>query len=190
MSLLDRVQKQQGPDPVAIPEGAYQPQAGSAPSRTTTAPAARARTPQDVQFERIKNRLQGRLIDESSPMVDARLKDGSRVNVIIPPLALNGPVLTIRKFSKDPYKIADLIRFGTLTDPMSQFVRACVRSRLNMLVSGGTGSGKTTTLNVLSSFIPEEERVVTVEDAAELQLNHEHVVTLESRPATVEGRGR
>src|SRR2546421_775302 len=301
MSLLDRVQKQQGPDPVAIPEGAYQPQAGSAPSRTTTAPAARARTPQEVQFERIKNRLQARLIenldesadadresragqitdtlneviaemglsmtkperqrlldsvlndflglgpiegliadaqvteimvngpnqvfieqkgkltlssvqfeseaqlrrvidrivstigrriDESSPMVDARLKDGSRVNVIIPPLALNGPVLTIRKFSKDPYKIADLIRFGTLTDPMSRFVRACVRSRLNMLVSGGTGSGKTTTLNVLSSFIPEEERVVTVEDAAELQLNQEHVVTLESRPATVEGRGR
>ena len=301
MSLLDRVQKQQGPDPVAIPEGAYQPQAGSAPSRTATAPAARARTPQEVQFERIKNRLQARLIenldesadadretratqitdtlneviaemglsmtkperqrlldsvlndflglgpiegliadtqvteimvngpnqvfieqkgkltlssvqfeseaqlrrvidrivstigrriDESSPMVDARLKDGSRVNVIIPPLALNGPVLTIRKFSKDPYKIGDLIRFGTLTDPMSQFVRACVRSRLNMLVSGGTGSGKTTTLNVLSSFIPEEERVVTVEDAAELQLNQEHVVTLESRPATVEGRGR
>jgi len=103
---------------------------------------------------------------------------------------LNGPILTIRKFSKDPYKISDLIKFGTITDPMAQFVKACVRSRLNMLVSGGTGSGKTTTLNVLSSFIPEEERVVTVEDAAELQLNQEHVVTLESRPATVEGRGR
>jgi pilus assembly protein CpaF len=301
MSLLDRVQKQQGPDPSAIPEGVYQPQQGGAVNRAVTAPPARARTPLELQVERIKNRLQARLIenldesadadrearanqisdalneviaemglsmtkpdrqrlldsvlndflglgpiegliadahvteimvngpnqvfieqkgkltlstvqfeseaqlrrvidrivstigrriDESSPMVDARLKDGSRVNVIIPPLALNGPVLTIRKFSKDPYKIGDLIKFGTLTDQMSQFVRACVRSRLNMLVSGGTGSGKTTTLNVLSSFIPEEERVVTVEDAAELQLNQEHVVTLESRPATVEGRGR
>jgi pilus assembly protein CpaF len=145
------------------------------------------------QLRRVIDRIVstiGRRIDESSPMVDARLKDGSRVNVIIPPLSLNGPILTIRKFSKDPYKIHDLINFGTLTDPMSQFLRACVRARLNMLVSGGTGSGKTTTLNVLSSFIPEEERVVTVEDAAELQLNQEHVVTLESRPATVEGRGR
>jgi pilus assembly protein CpaF len=123
-------------------------------------------------------------------MVDARLKDGSRVNVIIPPLSLNGPILTIRKFSKTPYQVSDLIKFGSFTEPMAKFVQACVRSRLNMLVSGGTGSGKTTTLNVLSSFIPEEERVVTVEDAAELQLNQEHVVTLESRPATVEGRGR
>ena len=123
-------------------------------------------------------------------MVDARLKDGSRVNVIIPPLSLNGPILTIRKFSKTPYQVSDLIKFGSFTEPMAYFVKACVRSRLNMLVSGGTGSGKTTTLNVLSSFIPEEERVVTVEDAAELQLNQEHVVTLESRPATVEGRGR
>src|SRR5437762_3454926 len=147
----------------------------------------------EEQLRRVIDRIVstiGRRIDESSPMVDARLKDGSRVNVIIPPLSLNGPILTIRKFSKDPYKITDLIKFGSLTDPMAQFVRACVRSRLNMLVSGGTGSGKTTTLNVLSSFIPEEERVVTVEDAAELQLNQEHVVTLESRPATVEGRGR
>src|SRR5207245_11180198 len=131
----------------------------------------------------------GRLSDVSRVVV-ARLKDGSHFNVIIPPLSLNGPILTIRTFSKDPYKITDLIKFGTITDPMAQFVKACVRSRLNMLVSGGTGSGKTTTLNVLSSFIPEEERVVTVEDAAELQLNQEHVVTLESRPATVEGRGR
>ncbi|HET9847860.1 MAG TPA: CpaF family protein, partial [Candidatus Dormibacteraeota bacterium] len=302
MSLLDRVQKQQGPDPSAAPEGSYVPQAGSGSGgqrQSTT--AARVRTPFEIQAERIKNRLQARLIeqiddsededreqraaritealnavvaemgltltkperqrlqdsvlndflglgpiealisdpncteimvngpdqifvehkgkltlsnvqfesedqlrrvidrivstigrriDESSPMVDARLKDGSRVNVIIPPLSLNGPILTIRKFSKDPYKITDLIKFGSLTEPMAQFVRACVRSRLNMLVSGGTGSGKTTTLNVLSSFIPEEERVVTVEDAAELQLNQEHVVTLESRPATVEGRGR
>ncbi len=147
----------------------------------------------DDQLRRIIDRIVstiGRRIDESSPMVDARLKDGSRVNVIIPPLALNGAILTIRKFSKDPYKINDLIKFGSLTEPMASFLRSCVRSRLNMLVSGGTGSGKTTTLNVLSSFIPEDERVVTVEDAAELQLNQEHVVTLESRPATVEGRGR
>src|SRR6266513_39479 len=301
MSLLDRVQKQQAPDPNAPPDGAYVPQAGQSP-RQSLAAATRSRTPFELQAERIKNRLQARLIEESaddsgdedreqraakitdaltaviaemglsltkpekqrlldsvlndflglgpiealisdptiteimvngpdqifvehkgkltlssvqfesedqlrrvidrivstigrridegSPMVDARLKDGSRVNVIIPPLSLNGPILTIRKFSKDPYKITDLIKFGTITDPMAQFVRACVRSRLNMLVSGGTGSGQTTTLNVLSSFIPEEERVVTVEDAAELQLNGEHVVTLESRPATVEGRGR
>ena len=302
MSLLDRVQKQQAPDPGAVPEGAYVPQAGQGATRTSTAAPTRARTPFELQAERIKNRLQARLIenianegededreqratritdalngvlvemgltmtkperarlldsvlndflglgpiealiadnavteimvngpdqifieqrgkltlsdvkfesesqlrrvidrivstigrriDESSPMVDARLKDGSRVNVIIPPLSLNGPILTIRKFSKKPYSIENLISFGTMTDEMAQFVRACVRSRLNMLVSGGTGSGKTTTLNVLSSFIPEEERVVTVEDAAELQLNQEHVVTLESRPATVEGRGR
>ena len=298
MSLLDRVQKQQGPDPQAIPEA---PAPGAAAGRQTAQAQGRPRTPFELQAERIKNRLQARLIeqideteeeekeeraqkiidalngvlaemglsltkperqrlqesvlndflglgpiealindpnitevmvngpnqvfieqkgkltlstvifesedqlrrvidrivstigrriDESSPMVDARLKDGSRVNVIIPPLALNGPVLTIRKFSKDPYKIHDLIKFGSLTEPMAAFIRACVRSKLNMLVSGGTGSGKTTTLNVLSSFIPEEERVVTVEDAAELQLNQEHVVTLESRPATVEGRGR
>src|SRR5712691_5381182 len=301
MSLLDRVQRQQGPDPNAPPDGAYVPQ-GQSPTRQNLAAATRARTPSELMAERIKNRLQARLIEESaddsgeedkeqraahitetltavmaemgvnltkpekarlldsvlndflglgpieslisdptiteimvngpdqifvehkgkltlsqvqfesedqlrrvidrivstigrridegSPMVDARLKDGSRVNVIIPPLSLTGPILTIRKFSKDPYKISDLIKFGTLTEPMAQFVRSCVRSRLNMLVSGGTGSGKTTTLNVLSSFIPEEERVVTVEDAAELQLNQEHVVTLESRPATVEGRGR
>jgi pilus assembly protein CpaF len=302
VSLLDRVQKQQGPDPLAVPEGAYVPQAGSSQAARQTSAPSRVRSAFELQSERIKNRLQARLIenmtedsedddpeqraaritealsgviaemgltltkperqrlnesvlndflglgpieslvndvtvteimvngpdqvfvehkgkltlssiqfesedqlrrvierivstigrriDESSPMVDARLKDGSRVNVIIPPLSLSGPILTIRKFSKDPYKINDLIKFGTITDPMSQFVRACVRARLNILVSGGTGSGKTTTLNVLSSFIPEEERVVTVEDAAELQLNQEHVVTLESRPATVEGRGR
>jgi pilus assembly protein CpaF len=147
----------------------------------------------DAQLRRVIDRIVstiGRRIDESSPMVDARLKDGSRVNVIIPPLALNGAILTIRKFSKTPYMINDLIKFGTITEPMANFVRAAVRSRLNILVSGGTGSGKTTTLNVLSSFIPEEERIVTVEDAAELQLNQDHVVTLESRPANVEGRGR
>src|ERR1700731_1043155 len=302
MSLLDRVQRQQAPAPPAPPDGACVPQAeSSTPARQGQAPT-RTRTASELQTERIKNRLQARLIeqtaddsgdedreqraaripealnvvvgemglsltkpeksrlldsvlndflglgpiealisdptiteimvngpdqifvehkgkltlstvqfdsedqlrrtidrivssigrriDEGSPMVDARLKDGSRVNVIIPPLSLNGPILTIRKFSQTPYQVSDLVKFGTFTDPMASFVKACVRSRLNMLVSGGTGSGKTTTLNVLSSFIPEEERVVTVEDAAELQLNQEHVVTLESRPATVEGRGR
>jgi pilus assembly protein CpaF len=132
----------------------------------------------------------GRRVDESSPMVDARLKDGSRVNVIIPPLALRGPTVTIRKFSKEAFTIDDLVRFGTLTDEMAKFIRACVRGRLNVVVSGGTGSGKTTTLNVLSSFIPEDERIVTIEDAAELQLVQEHVVTLEARPANVEGRGQ
>jgi pilus assembly protein CpaF len=132
----------------------------------------------------------GRRVDESSPMVDARLKDGSRVNVIIPPLALRGPTVTIRKFSKEAFTIDDLVRFGTLTDSMATFIRACVRGRLNVVVSGGTGSGKTTTLNVLSGFIPEDERIVTIEDAAELQLGQEHVVTLEARPANVEGRGQ
>ncbi len=153
----------------------------------------------DVKFEseeqlrRVIDRVVstiGRRIDESSPMVDARLKDGSRVNVIIPPLSLVGPTMTIRKFSKKPYTVDNLIEFGTLTADMAKFLNACVRARLNILVSGGTGSGKTTSLNVLSSFIPEEERIVTVEDAAELQLNQEHVITLESRPSTVEGRGR
>ena len=132
----------------------------------------------------------GRRVDESSPMVDARLKDGSRVNVIIPPLALTGPTVTIRKFSKDPLMIADLLRFGSVTQEMVDFMRACVRSRMNVVVSGGTGSGKTTTLNILSSFIPDDERIVTIEDAAELQLRQDHVVTLETRPANVEGRGR
>ncbi len=131
----------------------------------------------------------GRRIDESSPMVDARLPDGSRVNAIIPPLSLKGPAVTIRKFSKDPLTIQDLIRFGTLTPEMALFLEACVKARLNIVVSGGTGSGKTTTLNVLSSFIPEDERIVTIEDAAELQLRQEHVVSLETRPANVEGRG-
>jgi len=131
----------------------------------------------------------GRRIDESSPMVDARLSDGSRVNAIIPPLALNGPTLTIRKFSKDPFKIADLIRFGTLSGEMAKFLEACVKARLNIIVSGGTGSGKTTTLNVLSSFIPEEERIITIEDAAELQLHQSHWVRLETRPPNMEGKG-
>lgn len=131
----------------------------------------------------------GRRIDESSPMVDARLADGSRVNAIIPPLALNGPTLTIRKFSKDPFQIADLIRFGTLSGEMAKFIEACVKARLNIVVSGGTGSGKTTTLNVLSSFIPDGERIVTIEDAAELQLRQEHWVRLETRPPNIEGKG-
>ncbi len=132
----------------------------------------------------------GRRCDESSPMVDARLSDGSRVNAIIPPLSLVGPVLTIRKFSKTPFTEHDLVRFGTLTPDMVEFLRACVQVRLNIVVSGGTGSGKTTLLNVLSSFIPNDERIVTIEDAAELQLRQEHVVTLESRPANIEGKGR
>ncbi|HKP51160.1 MAG TPA: CpaF family protein [Chloroflexia bacterium] len=131
----------------------------------------------------------GRRIDESSPYVDARLPDGSRVNAIIPPLSLNGPTITIRKFSKDPYTIDDLIRFGSVTPEMAMFLKACVEAKLNILVSGGTGSGKTTTLNVLSSFIPNDERIITVENAAELQLRQEHVITLESRPANIEGRG-
>jgi len=131
----------------------------------------------------------GRRIDESSPMVDARLQDGSRVNAIIPPLALNGPTITIRKFFKDPLTIKDMIRFGTLSEEMSQFLDACVKARLNIFISGGTGSGKTTTLNVLSSFIPYDERIITIEDAAELQLSQEHVVSLESRPPNVEGKG-
>ncbi|NLI13851.1 MAG: CpaF family protein [Peptococcaceae bacterium] len=131
----------------------------------------------------------GRRIDESMPMVDARLPDGSRVNAIIPPLALNGPTITIRKFFKDPLSVDDLINLGTLTPQIADFLEACVKSRLNVLVSGGTGSGKTTTLNVLSSFIPDDERIVTIEDAAEIQLRQEHVITLESRPPNIEGKG-
>ncbi|WP_246943569.1 CpaF family protein [Bacillus pinisoli] len=131
----------------------------------------------------------GRRIDESSPMVDARLPDGSRVNAIIPPLALNGPTITIRKFAKDPYTIEDLIRFGTVTRDMAIFLEACVKANLNIFVSGGTGSGKTTTLNVLSNFIPHDQRIVTIEDAAELQLGQDHVISLESRPPNIEGKG-
>jgi pilus assembly protein CpaF len=131
----------------------------------------------------------GRRVDEASPMVDARLPDGSRVNAIIPPLALTGPTLTIRKFARDPYTINDLISFGTLSARGAQFLGACVRGKLNMLISGGTGTGKTTTLNAVSAFIPGDERIVTIEDAAELQLQQEHVITLESRPANIEGTG-
>ncbi|WP_366923024.1 CpaF family protein [Metallumcola ferriviriculae] len=131
----------------------------------------------------------GRRIDESMPMVDARLKDGSRVNAIIPPLSLKGPILTIRKFSKKPLEINNLVELGTLSEEMATLVEACVKARLNIIISGGTGSGKTTTLNVLSSFIPGNERIVTIEDAAELQLMQEHVVPLETRPSNIEGRG-
>ena len=139
-------------------------------------------------IERIVSQV-GRRIDESSPMVDARLPDGSRVNAIIPPLAVDGPTLTIRKFAADPYQVGDLISFGTMTPEIATLLDACVRGRLNILVSGGTGTGKTTLLNVLSSYIPEDERIVTIEDAVELQLNQEHVVRLEARPPNIEGKG-
>ena len=139
-------------------------------------------------IDKIVSRI-GRRVDESSPMVDARLPDGSRVNAVIPPLAVDGSSLTIRKFSTDPLGVDDLIRFGSLSPATADFLDACVRGRLNVIVSGGTGAGKTTTLNVLSSFIPDDERIVTIEDAAELQLKQEHVVRLESRPANIEGRG-
>ncbi|MBM6400927.1 CpaF family protein [Phycicoccus sonneratiae] len=131
----------------------------------------------------------GRRVDEASPLVDARLPDGSRVNAVINPIALDGAMLTIRKFSQDPYTDADLIAFGTITASVRDFLRACVIGRRNIIISGGTGSGKTTTLNVISSFIPEDERIVTIEDAAELQLHQDHVLRLESRPANIEGKG-
>jgi pilus assembly protein CpaF len=131
----------------------------------------------------------GRRIDESSPTVDARLKDGSRVNAVIPPISLVGPVLTIRKFFKIPLSIDDLIGYGTITEESVEFLRACVIAALNVIVSGGTGTGKTTLLNILSGFIPAEDRIVTIENAAELQLRQDHVVTLESRPPNIEGRG-
>jgi pilus assembly protein CpaF len=132
----------------------------------------------------------GRRIDEASPMVDARLPDGSRVNAIIPPLAIRGPSLTIRKFSRDPYTMDDLITFGTVTPKAAQFLASCVRGKLNILISGGTGTGKTTTLNAVSAYIPADERILTIEDAAELQLQQEHVITLESRPPNIEGQGQ
>jgi pilus assembly protein CpaF len=131
----------------------------------------------------------GRRIDESSPMVDARLPDGSRVNAIIPPLSLRGPTLTIRKFARDPYTMDDLINFGTLTPKAAHFLAACVRGKLNVLISGGTGTGKTTTLNAMSAFVPGDERIVTIEDAAELQLQQDHIITLEARPPNIEGQG-
>jgi pilus assembly protein CpaF len=131
----------------------------------------------------------GRRVDESQPYVDARLPDGSRVNVIIPPLAIQGPIITIRLFSKVPYSMEDLIGFGTLTPEIAEFLEICVKSRLNVVISGGTGSGKTTTLNVLSAYIPNDERILTIENAAELQLQQEHVISLESRLANIEGKG-
>lgn len=131
----------------------------------------------------------GRRIDESSPYVDARLQDGSRVNAVIPPISLVGPTLTIRKFSKNPITVEQLIQFGSVSSEAVQFLKACVEARLNILISGGTGSGKTTLLNVMSGFIPDDERIITIENAAELQLRQEHVVTLESRPPNIEGRG-
>jgi pilus assembly protein CpaF len=131
----------------------------------------------------------GRRVDESNPMVDARLPDGSRVNVVVHPLAIGGPFLTVRRFSADPFRVEDLIEFGTITPQVAHFIDACVRGRLNIVVSGGTGTGKTTLLNVISSFIPETERIITVEDAKELQLSQDHVLPLESRPANIEGRG-
>jgi pilus assembly protein CpaF len=151
-----------------------------------------ARFTSDEQLRRIIERIVarvGRRIDESSPLVDARLPDGSRVNAVIAPVAFNGASLTIRKFSRDPFKVSDLIAFGTLSPEIAELLRACVEARLNIIVSGGTGTGKTTLLNVLSSFIPEGERIVTIEDAVELQLQQEHIVRLESRPPNIEGRG-
>jgi len=131
----------------------------------------------------------GRRVDEASPYVDARLPDGSRVNIIIGPLALNGPVMTIRKFSADPFTVEDLIQMGTCSRKLSDFMKACVKGRINILISGGTGTGKTTLLNVVSSFIPNDERIITIEDTAELQLNQTHVIRLESRPPNIEGKG-
>jgi pilus assembly protein CpaF len=131
----------------------------------------------------------GRRVDEASPMVDARLPDGSRVNAIIPPLALRGPTLTIRKFARDPYTMDDLINFGSVSAKCAQFLAQCVRGKLNMLIAGGTGTGKTTTLNALSAFVPGDERIVTIEDAAELQLQQDHCITLEARPPNIEGQG-
>ena len=139
-------------------------------------------------IDKIVSRI-GRRVDESSPYVDARLPDGSRVNIIINPLALNGPVMTIRKFAADPFTIDDLIEMGTCTKKVAEFIEACVKGRLNIMTSGGTGTGKTTMLNVLSSFIPDNERIITIEDAAELQLSQMHVIKLEARPPNIEGKG-
>ena len=152
-----------------------------------------ARFSNEAHLRRVIDKIVGRVgrrIDEASPLVDARLPDGSRVNAVIGPVALDGAMLTIRKFSQDPFTDADLIAFGTFSPMVRDFLKACVLGRRNIVISGGTGSGKTTTLNVISSFIPEDERIVTIEDAAELQLHQEHVLRLESRPANIEGRGQ
>lgn len=153
---------------------------------------AEGRFKDDIHLMKIIDKivtLVGRRIDESSPMVDARLADGSRVNAIIPPLAIDGPMLSIRRFAVDPLEIDDLINYKTLTSELSEILKGIVKARLNVLISGGTGSGKTTLLNVLSRFIPEEERIVTIEDSAELQLKQEHIVRLETRPPNIEGKG-
>ena len=139
-------------------------------------------------IDRIVTRM-GRRIDESSPMVDARLPDGSRVNAVVPPIAIDGSILTVRKFAADPFTADDLISFGTMTRPVAELLSTCIRGRLDLVISGGTGSGKTTTLNVLSGYLPHDERIVTIEDAAELQLHQQHVLRLESRPRNIEGRG-
>jgi pilus assembly protein CpaF len=151
-----------------------------------------ARFKDDAHLRRIIDRIVsavGRRVDEFSPMVDARLADGSRVNAIIPPLAIDGPILSIRRFAVDPLELEDLISFKTLTPEIGEVLRGIIRSRLNVIISGGTGSGKTTLLNVVSRFIPENERIVTIEDSAELQLKQEHVVRLETRPPNIEGKG-
>ncbi|MFQ5967463.1 MAG: CpaF family protein, partial [Acidimicrobiia bacterium] len=153
---------------------------------------AQARFVDETHLRRIIDKIVGqvgRRVDESTPMVDARLPDGSRVNAIVHPLAIGGPFLTIRKFAVDPFTEQDLIEFGTISQPVADFLRQCVRGRLNVIVGGGTGTGKTTTLNVLSGYLPEDERIVTIEDAAELQLHQQHVLSLESRPPNLEGRG-
>src|SRR4051812_44884263 len=184
---IDRLLKDDDVTEVMVngPESVYTERAGRI-ERTT------ASFVDETHLRRIIDKIVGqvgRRIDESTPMVDARLPDGSRVNAVIHPLAIGGPFLTIRKFSKDPWQIDDLIRFGTLNAHAARFLQACVVGRLNVIVSGGTGTGKTTTLNVLSSFIPSEERIITVEDAKELQLHQEHVLALETRPPNVEGKG-
>ncbi|WP_206446198.1 CpaF family protein [Agrococcus sp. KRD186] len=168
-----------GPDAIYVEENG---RLGRAASRFTSEEHLRQ------VIERIVTRM-GRRIDEASPMVDARLEDGSRVNAIIPPLAFSGSALTIRKFARDPLRVPDLIRYGTINSQMARLLQACVEGKLNIIVSGGTGTGKTTLLNVLSSFIPVRERIITIEDAVELQLQQDHVVRLESRPPNVEGRG-
>src|SRR5436189_3281370 len=184
---IDRLLKDDDVTEVMVngPESVYTERAGRI-ERTT------ASFVDETHLRRIIDKIVGqvgRRIDESTPMVDARLPDGSRVNAVIHPLAIGGPFLTIRKFAKDPYQIDDLIRFGTLNAHAARFLQACVVGRLNVIVSGGTGTGKTTTLNVLSSFIPADERIVTIEDAKELQLNQEHVLSMEARPPNIEGQG-
>jgi pilus assembly protein CpaF len=184
---IDRLLKDDDVTEVMVngPESVYIERAGRI-ERTT------ASFVDDTHLRRIIDKIVGeigRRIDESQPLCDARLPDGSRVNAVISPVAIGGPYLTIRKFSKDPLQVDDLIRFGTLNAHSARFLQACIVGKLNCIVSGGTGTGKTTTLNVLSSFIPSDERIVTVEDAKELQLHQDHVLSLESRPPNIEGRG-